>query len=241
MKRVFITGVSSGIGLGLAGRLIERGSVVAGVSRRETVLDDAERFHFRALDVTCSDDVHRVVGELAEEAGPFDVAILNAGILGEIQDIREASIAAMKATMDVNVWANKTLIDALAALETPPQQIVAISSGASVNGSRGWNGYAISKAALNMLVKQYAAELPNIHFTALAPGLVDTAMQDVLCSLDGGGQFPSLDAIQAKRHTPQMPTGDAVAARLIEAMERLPELVASGDYVDIRLPPLATE
>ncbi len=37
------------------------------------------------------------------------------------------------------------------------------------------------------------------HFCALAPGLIDTAMQDYLCGLDASERFPSLARIQAAR------------------------------------------
>ena len=78
--------------------------------------------------------------------------------------------------MKINVWSNKVICDWL--LKSIPEiyQIVFMSSGAAVNGNRGWGSYSLSKATLNMLAKLYAAEAKQTHFSALAPGLVDTAI-----------------------------------------------------------------
>ena len=43
--------------------------------------------------------------------------------------------------MDVNVWTNKVLIDVLFEQLDSIDQIVAISSGATGSGARGWNAY----------------------------------------------------------------------------------------------------
>ena len=86
-------------------------------------------------------------------------------------------------------------------------QVIAISSGASQSGSRGWNGYSLSKAALNMLVKLYAGERPETHFTSLAPGLIDTAMQDYLTNLPEDSRYAPLEVLKAAKGTPKMPDG----------------------------------
>ena len=65
--------------------------------------------------------------------------------------------------MQINVWANKLIIDTLLANINNVKQIVGISSGASQSGARSWNGYALSKAALNMLISIYSAEVSNTH------------------------------------------------------------------------------
>ena len=53
-----------------------------------------------------------------------------------------------------------------------------ISSGAAVNGNRGWGGYSLSKAALNMLTKQASIDLAalGIRVISLSPGWVRTEM-----------------------------------------------------------------
>jgi NAD(P)-dependent dehydrogenase (short-subunit alcohol dehydrogenase family) len=68
----------------------------------------------------------------------------------------ETPSADLKQVMEVNLWANKAIMDWLHGWGRPIDQILMISSGAAVLGNKGWNGYALSKAALNMLARLYA-------------------------------------------------------------------------------------
>ena len=111
--------------------------------------------------------------------------------------------------------------------------MVAISTGASQSGNRGWNGYSLSKAALNMLIQLYAGERPETHFTSFAPGLVDTAMQDYLTNLPRDDRYPPLEILKAAKGTESMPDGETCARKLIEVFPKLLSL-ASGSYADIR-------
>ena len=85
--------------------------------------------------------------------------LLNAGVLGEIKDLSDTTLAEIAAVMDVNVWANKVIYDTLRELDTRIQQLVAISSGAAFNGSGGWGAYSMSKSALNLMFRVYAHEI----------------------------------------------------------------------------------
>ena len=136
IENVFITGVSSGIGFGLAKAYVDRGANVFGVSRRQPPepLVSAEHFRFAALDLTEESNVKPTIegllGELATSGGRLNTVILNAGVLGQIGDLNEISLAELRATMNVNVWSNKTLVDVLLDLGAI-DRIVAISSGAA--------------------------------------------------------------------------------------------------------------
>ena len=232
-NKVCITGVSSGLGHGLAKIYLDRGAEVHGCSRREPADLMAAGLRFASVDLTDEASGRRAFDALIEGCTHFDTVILNAGKLGEIRDMADTPLDDMRETMEVNVWANKWLLDALFAGGRTVGQVVAISSGASQSGSRGWNGYSLSKAALNMLIKLYAGEQPETHFTAFAPGLVDTAMQDYLTSLPEDPRYPPLDKLKAAKGTDQMPDGEGCARKLIEAFPKLLEL-DSGGYADIR-------
>ena len=84
-----------------------------------------------------------------------------------------------------------------------------------------------------MLVKLYASENSETHFCSLAPGLVDTAMQDYLCSLQDTDKFSSLARIQSCRGTEAMPTPDELAGKLKGIISELTEF-ESGCFKDIR-------
>ena len=130
--------------------------------------------------------------------------------------------------MDVNVWANKELIDTLNA-HSQVKQIVGISSGAAVNGSKGWGTYSLSKAGLNMLLKVYAKELPEIHFTALAPGVIDTPMVQYIIDEVDDEIYPSAKRLKEGHiQTPQ-----EAAQHLIKTFPKLLEY-ESGSFLDVR-------
>lgn len=234
-KRVLITGVSSGIGYGLAKEFLNRGWQVFGVSRRQPEdLAEQPSFQFQRLDLGETQDVEPALRKLLRGIESLDLAVLNAGILGKLSDMSDADLSDLKNTMKVNVWANKVILDALYENDIKLPQVVAISSGASVNGNRGWSGYSISKAALNMLIKLYAQERPETHFCPLAPGIVDTGMQAVIAKRPSDERFPSFDRLRSKRGTAEMPQPADAAGMLIDVFARLPDLVASGEYADVR-------
>lgn len=93
--------------------------------------------------------------------------------------------------------------------------------------------YVLQESALNMLIKLYAGEQAATHFTALAPGLVDTAMQDYLTKLPEDRRYEPLETLKAAKGTEKMPDSETCARRLIDAFPRLREN-ESGNYADIR-------
>lgn len=232
---IFITGVSSGIGWGLAKYYLENGHQVFGVSRRVPKdLISHPLFRHECCDLTYFEYINKSLKKLFRDIEQIDITILNAGIVGEISEMHKQSVSAIKKVMDSNVWSNKEVIDYLLLSKIKLSKVVAISSGASINGNKGWGGYSISKASLNMLIKLYASENPQIGFYALAPGLVDTAMQDYLC----GDQidplsFPSADILRDARNTPKMPKPSEIAKTLAETITEIQQN-PSGSYVDIR-------
>ena len=232
-ETIFITGVSSGLGYGFAKVYLERGATVYGCSRREPEDLIDRGLQFQAIDLA---DAKKGIASLSEwlsDIQHVDKAILNAAKLGKIRDMQDTPLADLRETMEINVWANKWLLDVLFSKGRTVQQVVAISTGASQSGNRGWNGYSLSKAALNMLIQLYAGERPETHFTSFAPGLVDTAMQDYLTNLPRDDRYPPLEILKAAKGTESMPDGETCARKLIEVFPKLLSL-ASGSYADIR-------
>lgn len=231
--RICITGVSSGLGHGLAEVYLEQGAEVYGCSRRTP--DDLIRkgLRYASVDLADSNSGQAAFASLIRPANRFDLVVLNAGKLGQIQDMRDTSLEDLRETMEINVWSNKWLLDSLFANGREVAQVVGISSGASQSGSRGWNGYSVSKAALNMLIKLYAGERSQTHFTSLAPGLVDTEMQDYLTNLPEDPRYPPLEILKAAKGTERMPTGVDCARKLVNTFPKLLEM-ESGGFTDIR-------
>ena len=127
--KIFISGVSSGLGYGLAKVYLAMGHEVYGCSRRkpEDLVDQG--LHFAAIDLADSMAGQINFCKLIDDILHFDLAILNAGKLGLIRDMKEASLEDLRETMEINVWSNKWLLDCLFADERSVEQVVAISSG----------------------------------------------------------------------------------------------------------------
>lgn len=230
IQSALVTGTSSGLGRGLASVLLERGTQVYGCSRRPSDLHGLVQ---AGIDLTHHDAVPDRLSDLLDAAPSLQLVVLNAGILGEIRDISETPLADLRHVMEINVWANKTVLDWLCHWDRPVEQIIMISSGASVLGNRGWGGYALSKATLNMLAKLYAHEMPDSHITSLAPGIIDTAMMDHLCDASDVERFPALQRLQNARGTAAMPGPVEAASQVLSVLEDL-RTYPSGSFVDIR-------
>jgi len=228
MHNIFITGVHTGLGNALAVAYLSKGYKVYAVGREvPSILDNDPNFFFFPYDLAKTYILKETLRDFIEQRS-FEVAILNAGILGEIKPLNKTSLMEIKEVMEINVWANKEIIDALSEYAFV-RQIVGISSGASVSGSKGWGAYALSKSSLNMLLKVYAKELPDIHFTALAPGVIDTAMvRHIIHNIDER-TYPSVSRL--KEGKIQSPKEAALA--LIETFPKLYEY-ESGSFVDVR-------
>ncbi|WP_159517410.1 SDR family NAD(P)-dependent oxidoreductase [Sunxiuqinia indica] len=231
---VFITGTSSGLGLGLALYYLKKGHSVYGVSRRQKEeLSSNQNYTHLVQDLSDFDETGTRIEKFLAGIKTLDLVILNAGMLNEIKDLHETDIVEIKRVMDVNVWANKLLIDKLFKQIPAIKQLVAISSGASVSGARGWNAYSLSKATLNMLINLYAKEFTSTHFCALAPGLIDSAMQDYIYKLEKYDDFPVVQKLKKAKGTDQMPNHQDAAKLVANAISDLQKF-ESGSFQDVR-------
>ena len=224
MANVLITGSSSGLGLALAKSFCEQGDEVYGISRSQTPLPIKQ--------ITCNfnqlDTLKESLSELIQNIS-FDYVFLNAGLLGKIEVVSKLSHDDFLSVFNVNVFANKIIIDALLR-NNNVKNIIGISSGAALKTYFGWSIYCTSKAAFKQLISAYADENPTTHFLNLAPGIVKTKMQDHLYSLDAT-EIPSLEKFHSLYNT--METPEIVAKRIIENLTPLGTL-PSGSFFDLR-------
>ena len=226
MKNILITGVSSGLGEALATKYLENGDTVYAIGK--TLPKKLDHYpHFFPYDLSETFMIQSTLKEFFQHRS-FDIVILNAGLLGEIKPLSQTDLMDAKAVMEVNVWANKELIDTLQA-HAQVKQIVGISSGAAVNGSKGWGAYSLSKAALNMLLSVYAKELPEIHFTSLAPGVIHTPMVQHIIDEVNDEIYPSAKKLKEG----DIQTAEAAAKHLVALFPQLLDY-ESGSFLDVR-------
>jgi 3-oxoacyl-[acyl-carrier protein] reductase len=178
--KVLVTGGSAGIGLETARQLRARGAQVAICGRNEArVREAADALGALGIhaDVSVEDDVVRMVRQVVEAFGDYDVLINNAGF-GSFAPLVDTSVEEMQRVFATNVFGAM-----LAARESAKHfiarnrgNIVNISSSAGVRGFAGGTAYAASKFALSGMTECWRAELRkhNIRVMQVNPSEVQT-------------------------------------------------------------------
>lgn len=186
-RRAVVFGAGGGIGRALAEALLSRAvEVWCGSRSGDTDLEGARGF---ALDLADEDSIAEIAEKLRDT--PPDLVIVASGVLtladgtGPERSLRQIDATAMGEVFRIN-----TIGPALIAKHFLPMfrreercAFVALSARVgSISDNRlgGWHSYRASKAALNMLVRNFAIEMTRTHkhavVAALHPGTVDTRL-----------------------------------------------------------------
>ncbi len=201
MAQILITGANRGLGLEFTRQFLERGERVVATCRQPGRAAELTRMaaeHPGRLKVLPLDVAQeRSRAELAREIElldlRLDLLINNAGVLPSGERFGTLDADTLATTFAINVQGPLLLSQALAPRLLDGGKIVALASGiGSIAGTErfGTPSYAISKAALNMAMRQLGHALAErrIGVIALSPGWVRTAM---------GGENAALDPAQS--------------------------------------------
>ena len=224
-----VTGASRGIGYATALALARAGAHVVAVAR--TVggleeLDDAVRKAGSSatlvpLDMRDYDGFYRLASALNERYQRLDVLVGNAAVGGQRSPLDHVMPAAWDEAMAVNVTANWQLIRCMDPLlkSAPAGRAVFLTSAVAYKGRAYWGPYAASKAALDALVRSYAAECETTKVCAnlFAPGPTRTPMYL--------GAFPGIDPMT-------LPMPEDVAKSIVPLC--LPDCVETGKIYEFR-------
>ena len=207
MATWLVTGASRGIGLELVRQLHARGEdVVATCRTRTPELDAVGCRVVDGIDVG-SDDVGAALLEALGDGQPVDVVVNNAG-LARWDTLETIDVDAAREELEVNALGPLRVTLALVPRLVPGAKIALISSkaGSIGDGPSGRNyGYRMSKAALNMLGANLAADLAprGIHVGVFHPGFVRTEMTQGGGNVDppesAAGLIRQIDALDASR------------------------------------------
>lgn len=195
MKRVFITGASSGLGAALARQYAERGATLGLVARRRDLLENlvaglpnADRHRLYALDVNDHAALHAAAADFLAEFGGADIVIANAGVsYGTLTD-REEDLPVFARILATNVTAMvATFAPFIPAMSMQAQagartcRLVGIASVAGIRGLPGAGAYSASKAAVISYCESLRVELrkTGVKVVTIAPGYVDTPMTQI--------------------------------------------------------------
>ncbi|MDP9185725.1 MAG: SDR family NAD(P)-dependent oxidoreductase [Verrucomicrobiota bacterium] len=183
MKKVFLTGASSGIGLAIANSLTERGDEVWGTSRNLIHLEQLQRLRPVRLDLNDPRSIDEAFKCALSEAGHFDVVINNAGS-GHFGPAEHLSDAEVEKQFHILLFGHLQLMRlALAAMRPRGEGlIINITSLASRLPVPFMAAYNAAKAAMAAFTMSIQLELPdaNIRVVDLQPADIATAFDDAV-------------------------------------------------------------
>jgi len=190
-NRALIIGASRGLGLGLAQAYLTRGWDVTATIRgtaRTPLHDLKDKLRIESVDINHHDQVLALRERLARDH--FDLLFVNAGISnGPGETIGEVSTDSFTQVMITNALSPMRVIEEFGALVPTTGSIAVMSSGlgsVADNEAGGWEVYRASKAALNTLMRSYAARHKGDtrSLFLIAPGWVRTDMGGPNAGLD---------------------------------------------------------
>ncbi|AJC21635.1 SDR family oxidoreductase [Pandoraea pulmonicola] len=229
-----LTGASRGLGAALARGLLAPGTHLVTLARRTdddlATLAAAKGVSLEQIPVDLSDAdaaarvAERVCAALPRDAGRY-LLINNAGTVNPVANSAVLDDAgAIGAAFTLNVTSVMLLTSRfLAATQglAAQRQIVNISSGAGRNPNAGWAVYCSTKAALDMYTRVVNAEHREhgVRAVSLAPGVVDTGMQETIRS-SSVESFPALARFQDLKASGKLSSPEDVARRILALAER---------------------
>ncbi len=184
-----ITGASRGIGRAVAQRFAAEGAELVLVARSVEGLEETDDLVRAAggvatlvpLDMTDGAGIDRLGAALAERWGRLDILVGNAAILGELSPIGHIDPNEWTRVLRVNATANWWLLRSLDVLlrASPSGRAIFVTSGVTQSAFAYYGAYAASKAALESLVRTYAAEITktNVRANLIDPGVIRTALR----------------------------------------------------------------
>lgn len=196
MKSYIITGTSSGIGQALCKELLnDNANKIIGISRRQTI--EHPNYTHINLDLNDLTEIENI--ELPDWSDANQITLVhNAGWIGPIQKMGNQELGAIASSYIINLVAPAVLSNTFIRKyknNKGIKVILSISSGASKFAIEGWSTYCSSKAGLDMLSSCISEEHKNIISLSIAPGKVDTAMQNDVRFADED-EFPRLKEFQ---------------------------------------------
>jgi NAD(P)-dependent dehydrogenase (short-subunit alcohol dehydrogenase family) len=185
-----VTGASRGIGRAVARRYAQEGADLILTARTVGALEELDD-EVRAIngktsllvpmDLRNMDTIDQLGAGLYERYGRLDIVVGNAGVLGQMSPLHHIDPPAWQEVIDVNLTANWRLIRSLDPLlrQSDAGRAIFVSSGVATNVRAFWGTYAVSKAALEMLVKIYAQENQQgtVRANLIDPGRTRTGMR----------------------------------------------------------------
>lgn len=224
-----VTGASRGIGAAVAARFAAEGAQLILTARTEGGLEETDD-RVRAagssatlvpLDLADMAGIDRLGAAIAERFGRLDILVGNAGRLGALGPVTHLEPKLWDEVMEINLTANWRLLRSMDPLlrQSDSGRAIFVTSTVGHQVRAYWSAYAVSKAALEMMVKVYAAEVAKtpIRANLINPGGTRTAMRAAAYPGEDPETLPApddvTDAFVALAETACARTGETVNAQ----------------------------
>jgi NAD(P)-dependent dehydrogenase (short-subunit alcohol dehydrogenase family) len=202
-----VTGASRGLGYATAVALAKAGAHIIAVARTQggleelddTIRKDGGSATLVPLTLTDYDGIARLGAALNERDGKLDILVGNAGVAGPSSPLGHIEMKPWNDTMAVNVTANFQLIRCMEPLLklSDAGRAVFITSGSASKAPAYRGPYAASKAALEALVRVWAAETATtpIRANLFNPGPVRTRMRATVMPGEDPATLPTPEQV----------------------------------------------
>lgn len=186
-QTILVTGASSGFGRALVDQILAAGNIAIATVRKPSALADIaghERLFILELDITNPEQRVAAFAAIRAKYGRLDVAINNAGIVGDVGELEVIPMDRAKKCFDTNLWStfemSRLAVEHFRGVNVPQGgRLITVSSFVGYQNPPGSAVYNASKAALESLMSSYAAELDpawNIKATLVEPGQYATSV-----------------------------------------------------------------
>ena len=209
-KVALVTGASRGLGRAAALALAKQGAHIIVTARTQGGLEELDDEIKAAgssatlvpMDVTDYAGIDRLGAAIFERWKKLDILIGNAGILGKLTPVPHIEPKLWDDVMAVNVTANYRLIrsvDPLLRL-APHGRAIFVTSGLAQKCWAYWGAYSVSKAALEAMVKTYAAEMEttSVRANLFSPCATRTKMRSLAIPGEDPMTLPSANEVASQ-------------------------------------------
>lgn len=248
MRYYLVTGTSRGLGEAVCRRLVDPEHTLFCVSRsdnpdlRRAALDAGCALHYFRNDLSKLDRIGAIMDAVFKRIAAEDAESLflvnNAGVLGPVGPLHRVPLDRVARNLQVNLISVFVLTGEFLrrsqALNVP-RTVLTVSSGAGKHAYDGWSAYCAAKAGVDMMSRSLAVEQAYTdnpaRILSVAPGVVDTGMQELIRQVDER-DFHSKQKFADLYQQGRLTSADVAARGIVEALHS--QEIESGSVVDLR-------
>jgi NAD(P)-dependent dehydrogenase (short-subunit alcohol dehydrogenase family) len=209
-KVALVTGASRGLGFATAVHLAKAGAHIIAMARTNgglEELDDAVKAAGSTatlvpMSITDLDAIDRLGAAIFERHKKLDILIGNAGTLGKLTPLAHVEPKVWDEALAINLTSNYRLIRSMDSLlqAAPAGRAVFVTSGLAQKCWPYWGTYSVGKAALEAMMKTYAAEVATtkMRVNCFSPGATRTKMRATAMPGEDPETLPTAEEVSAQ-------------------------------------------